>query len=83
MKITIVTLYDDRMVEHYVGAVKGTLTAAQRTRLAGSHESEVFTKDLSEDDLEDARVMYFREVDLHDSPLDLHSLKNMDGTEPG
>jgi hypothetical protein len=58
MKITIIHLYDGGLVEHYVGAVTGTLNKANRDALR-----QQFKADGSPYDEEDVRYMTFVEVE--------------------
>lgn len=78
IKVTVVTLYDDASVESYVAVVHGEVSDEKRRELA-----ERFDAGLPGDleDEEDARVLYFREVETCDSADDVTALPNVDGAK--
>lgn len=82
MIVTIVTLYRGKMVEHFVGAVEGQLTDAQRHELAnkwGAHYHSREEGDEPEgDDVEDRDEICFRTSTVAKSPADLTHLMNID-----
>ena len=80
MVVTICTLYDDSMSEHYVAVVEGLVCDADRRNMAEGFKARLPT-DLDEEgsDYEDERVLYFVEVNLSKSPKEIHDLVNIDG----
>jgi len=60
--ITIITLYDDKLADYFVGAVEGTIDAEQRAEIAANFDAIVDGIDGSHE--EDARTIGFREVEL-------------------
>lgn len=77
MKVTVVTLYDDGLVEHYVGVVEGVLSKENREAVAEGLDAEVFEGQEQE---EDGRYVYFRELDTCKALEDLVDLPNIDGS---
>jgi len=80
IKVTVVTLYDDSLSEHYVAVVHGELKEEERRKLAESLSARL-PEDLDREgsDYEDERVLYFREVETCDSAADVSDLPNVDG----
>jgi len=78
--VTVVTLYDDSMVEHYVAVVHGKVDEAGQRKLAASLNARL-PEDLDAEgsDYEDERVLYFREVETCDSASDVTDMPNIDG----
>lgn len=72
--ITIVTLYRGKTADHYVGAIQGSLTHAQRLEVAKGLHAEYGV----EEDDEDGRYVYFREVEISATPADLTVVQNID-----
>lgn len=79
-KVTVVTLYDDSIAEHYVTVVQGKVDDEGRRALAEQMDARL-PEDLDGEgeDGEDERVMYFREVEAVDSWEQVSELPNMDG----
>lgn len=75
MQVTVVTLYDDSAVEHYVTVIHGDVPAKARRALADKLSARL-PGDLEDED--DARILYFREVATCDSWLDVTELPNVD-----
>jgi hypothetical protein len=76
-KVTVVTLYDDSLVEHYVAVVVGAVSREDRKALAVRFEAEV--ADYLTQQEEDGRYLYFRELDTCASAEDVSDLPNIDG----
>lgn len=76
MKITVVTLYDDKITDHFVGVVIGKLTKKARRELAKRAEAEIYT---GQEQVEDGRYLYFLEIEAVDNYEDLTKLKCIDG----
>jgi hypothetical protein len=78
MKVTVVTLYDGRQCESFVGVVVGSVSDDQRKKLAADHEAFYNVEVDPDDDTEDRRVLSFVEVDAMQDPDDLTVLRNID-----
>jgi len=76
MRVTVVTLYDDAAVEHYVGVIEGQLSQEDRESIAARLSAEVYSGGEQEDD---ARYVYFRELETCKALEDLQELPNIDG----
>jgi hypothetical protein len=76
IKVTVVTLYDDSLVEHYVAVVHGSVDDGARRKLADGLNARL-PGDV--EDEEDERILYFREVETCDSPADVDHMPNIDG----
>lgn len=74
--LTVCTLYDDGLCEHYVAVVDGMVSDDDRAAMAESLQAEVYKGQEQE---EDGRYLYFVEVDLCKSPMDVKDLVNVDG----
>lgn len=68
--VTVVILHDDRLCEHFAGAVEGTVSQAARRRLAKAYNASL-------DYEEGGRTLYFREVDLAPKAEALGELLNI------
>lgn len=80
MLVTVVTLYDDSLVESYVSVVHGTVGEEERRELAESLNARLPDElDAEGSDYEDERVLYFREVQTCDSAKDVAEMPNVDG----
>lgn len=75
IRVTVITLYDDSLTEHYVSVVHGTVSKEERLKLAKGLNA--YLPDEVEDH-EDQRILYFREVDTCDSPRDVDTMPNID-----
>lgn len=75
--ITIVTLYDDKLCEHYVGAVQGKISSEDRQRLAVRFDANDWVE--GSEPGEDERVLYFVEMETCEDMESLHDLKNISG----
>jgi hypothetical protein len=73
MKITVVTLYRGDTADHYVGAVAGSLTHAQRLVVAKRLDAK-----FGEEDENDERLVYFREIVVAQSVNDFKGVQNID-----
>jgi hypothetical protein len=78
--VTVVTLYDDDKVEHYVGVVLGKVTDEQRAELAKLYNAVLEVPEGLDD--ESPRVMYFAQVEAQTDPAKLMALLNIDGEYP-
>lgn len=80
MLVTVVTLYDDSLVESYVAVVHGKVSPAERVEMADAMNAKLPTDlDAEGSDYEDERVLYFREVQTCDSAKDVSEMPNVDG----
>ena len=77
MMVTIVTLEDNDTDEHYVGAIMGTVSAADRVKVADRLNACIWPSD----DDESSRVVYFRETMVADKPDNMTHVQNIDGDE--
>jgi len=80
MKVTVVSLVDNGLVETYVGVVLGTLSEEDRERVASSFGAQYRPGPESDEDL---REVSFREVEPAESHLGLHELLNQDDSGMG
>lgn len=75
--ITIVTLDDGGLCEVYVGAVQGSLSEEERRALAESL-SAVYGERPEDDEDEEPRDLYFREVEVFADAASLRELVSCD-----
>ncbi len=79
MKVTVVTLYDGSLAEHYVGVVEGSLTKEQREALKTAYNAKL--EDPGE--YEEPRYLTFRELDTVQDPSKLGDLVNISDENDG
>lgn len=77
MKVTVVTIEDTGLVEQYVAVVEGIISPEDRLRIAENFGVYILAPD--EDEEEDGRYLYFREVELAKLVDDVHELVNKKG----
>lgn len=71
--VTVVTLYDGKMADHFVGVIAGEVDQAGK---------EVLCKAYEDDDNWEGRQLFFATVEVAEAPLDLKALINIDGEYP-
>jgi hypothetical protein len=78
MKVTVVTLEDDRLMEHFVGVIEGVIDDATRQQIAKGLNALLWREipateregcEIPGQFKEDARWLWFREVETTADPM--------------
>ena len=78
--MTIVTLYDGKMADHFVGVVDGYVDQAGKEALCKAYDA--LLEEPEDDDNWEGRQLFFATVEVAEAPLDLKALINIDGEYP-
>ena len=78
--VTVVTLYDGKMADHFVGVIAGEVDLAAAEALCKAYDAVL--EEPEDDDNWEGRQLFFARVEMADTPLELGSLLNIDGEYP-
>ncbi len=78
--VTVVTLYDGKMADHFVGVVAGEIDQAAREALCKAYDAVL--EEPEDDDNWEGRQLFFSCQPMVDSSEELSALLNIDGEYP-